>query len=697
MGPALKRAACCALLVQDAAGYGRRRLFASVGWGAMAPLTGWGVGRFGVRFNIWCYAALALAAAAPIWLLPVEALGPPGRKAGRRRGRTPQQPGATQQQEPSNSGVAAASKARRQKGSSKAPLLGALGSGTAPGEATFIDGSGSHGGSFLVRGEEGGEGQHISHMEAGLPGPLEEGEAAAAAPAEAEAGHELHGSGQAFKALGLAHQGSEAGLGPAGWSIPAAAPTALSPRRRRPPPIQVPHHSPDPATPLGGCSFFHSTVTPGGAFDASALTPFPQDSPRAPGTAGSRASPGPGTHSQQPADGTAAEGGRTSASAAAPTTAHGSGEAGMLEQLPSINLDTGVPARAASGQLPAAAAEPARQLQEAAADAGAGAQKEEEGGAAFAFHSASKEAQHPAAETVELTAWPLGSTSSALPTSPTRQRPRSARLAPQDGTAGASGGASRGASGLRQHSVTIALLSRQRDRRAWGMGGAPAQEEGEGHDLTAERALLLGGSMPRRLPARTLSSLSVHSARAVQSLRRSLGSFLAAGDVSGMGLPEASTPSATRHGAPEAFARLRLLAATAPPPRGAHPSPAAPGAEAPAQGAPASASAAARAPALLGSPTSAATASHCDSYGGGGSEGLGGEDGLETPAASAAAKSSLPETQLRRRAQQGSMPGGAWGMPGQAGAMLGHAGSCWVVLCSNCLALLKANMSCCVP
>jgi hypothetical protein len=44
------------------------------GWGGLAPLTGWVVGRFGAQANIYCYAALGLAAAGPMWLLPIDAL-----------------------------------------------------------------------------------------------------------------------------------------------------------------------------------------------------------------------------------------------------------------------------------------------------------------------------------------------------------------------------------------------------------------------------------------------------------------------------------------------------------------------------------------------------------------------------------------------------------------------------------------------
>ncbi|GAB4813441.1 hypothetical protein N2152v2_000487 [Parachlorella kessleri] len=56
------------------AGFGRRRLFASLSWGILAPITGWVLGSHGMKTNILCYVALGLAAAAPMWLLPVEAL-----------------------------------------------------------------------------------------------------------------------------------------------------------------------------------------------------------------------------------------------------------------------------------------------------------------------------------------------------------------------------------------------------------------------------------------------------------------------------------------------------------------------------------------------------------------------------------------------------------------------------------------------
>lgn len=71
------------LCTQDAA-FGRRRLFASIGWGGLAPLTGWVVGRFGVRCNIYFYMAFALLAALPICLLPVDALGAKKVKSGGR-------------------------------------------------------------------------------------------------------------------------------------------------------------------------------------------------------------------------------------------------------------------------------------------------------------------------------------------------------------------------------------------------------------------------------------------------------------------------------------------------------------------------------------------------------------------------------------------------------------------------------------
>lgn len=87
----------------------------------------------------------------------------------------------------------------------------------------------------------------------------------------------------------------------------------------------------------------------------------------------------------------------------------------------------------------------------------------------------------------------------------------------------------------RLHSVTVALLSRYQPVGARSSEAAP-------------------GGMPRHRAARTLSMLGAHSARALRGMRHSLHSFLAAGDVADIGLPEAASPHASLHSSQ----RLRL-------------------------------------------------------------------------------------------------------------------------------------------
>ncbi|PRW21131.1 V-type proton ATPase subunit D-like isoform A [Chlorella sorokiniana] len=59
----------------DQAGYGRKRVLASVGWGAMAPLSGWIVGKWGVPRSIAVYFGFVAAALVPTVLLPLRELG----------------------------------------------------------------------------------------------------------------------------------------------------------------------------------------------------------------------------------------------------------------------------------------------------------------------------------------------------------------------------------------------------------------------------------------------------------------------------------------------------------------------------------------------------------------------------------------------------------------------------------------------
>ncbi len=101
---------------------------------------------------------------------------------------------------------------------------------------------------------------------------------------------------------------------------------------------------------------------------------------------------------------------------------------------------------------------------------------------------------------------------------------------------------SRGLSSLRQHSVTIALLPGSRKYSL-----LPLQEPSEG------RERLPGGGQPwcvdtpRHAVGRTLNAVSSRSARAAHSMVRSLNTLWAAGNLSGMGLPEsAGTPLAPR-------------------------------------------------------------------------------------------------------------------------------------------------------
>ncbi|KAL4420584.1 hypothetical protein ABPG75_010240 [Micractinium tetrahymenae] len=71
----------------DEAGYGRKRVLASLGWGSLAPLSGWIAGKYGVPHSIAIYLALVSVAFVPTALLPLRELG-------RKRGLSSQQEAA---------------------------------------------------------------------------------------------------------------------------------------------------------------------------------------------------------------------------------------------------------------------------------------------------------------------------------------------------------------------------------------------------------------------------------------------------------------------------------------------------------------------------------------------------------------------------------------------------------------------------
>eukprot|EP00887_Chlorella_sp_A99_P007159 scaffold2.g7159.t1 len=56
------------------AGYGKRRVWASVGWGALAPVSGWLVGQYGIRASFAVYLGLVSIGLIPTALLPFGAL-----------------------------------------------------------------------------------------------------------------------------------------------------------------------------------------------------------------------------------------------------------------------------------------------------------------------------------------------------------------------------------------------------------------------------------------------------------------------------------------------------------------------------------------------------------------------------------------------------------------------------------------------
>lgn len=88
--------------------YGKRKLWASVGWGTLAPLAGWIVEHYGVRASVAVYFALAVLSTVPLVLLPLEQL------AKRSTGPAP---------EPSGPGNAGDSSKAKAKAGVREPLL----------------------------------------------------------------------------------------------------------------------------------------------------------------------------------------------------------------------------------------------------------------------------------------------------------------------------------------------------------------------------------------------------------------------------------------------------------------------------------------------------------------------------------------------------------------------------------------------
>ena len=64
------------------ADYGKRKLFSSIGWGFVAPLSGWVVQTYGVKASIYIYFFIVVATSVPTLLLPIDQLGKRGSEGG---------------------------------------------------------------------------------------------------------------------------------------------------------------------------------------------------------------------------------------------------------------------------------------------------------------------------------------------------------------------------------------------------------------------------------------------------------------------------------------------------------------------------------------------------------------------------------------------------------------------------------------